>query len=1020
VDPAKLQLDDIFCTVIEMASPEERAAYLDRVCSDDIDLRRRVERLLAAHSQAGSFLGARPAVSAATQDVLGESPGLVIGQYKLLQVIGEGGMGTVWMAEQLQPVQRKVALKIIKAGMDSHGVLARFEAERQALALMDHPNIAKVLDAGATAGGRPYFVMELVKGDSITRYCDEHRVTPRERLELFMPVCQAIQHAHQKGIIHRDIKPSNVLVAPYDGKPVVKVIDFGVAKATGQRLTEKTLFTEFGAVVGTLEYMSPEQAELNNQDIDTRSDIYSLGVLLYELLTGSTPLQRNRLKQAAMMEVLRLIREEEPPRPSTRLSTTDELPSVAAKRGVEPKKLSVLVRGDLDWIAMKALDKDRNRRYETANGLAMDVQRYLADEPVQACPPSAAYRFRKMVRRHKGQVTAVATILALLLAGSAISTWQGVRATYAERETANALAQVTAEQAKTQAALTAETAAKEETREAMDALTGDVVETLFTTQQQVSETERKFLRKVVGIYEAFTQKSAETAEARFLRAKGYFTVARLRAILGENPDAVAGFRQAEALLEKLADEFPDVAEYRQKLARTEGNMGIALGKLRKEAEAETAFRRGITLQTKLAGDSPKQPEYQKELARNYTSLGFLRELQHKYEEAEQHYRRALDLKERLIADFGATPHELELVTSLMNMSQLLRKQEKYADSEKMGRRALKLQEEQMAKVPPTGRDRQQLARSYSGLGIALAELKRDAEAESALRQAQDVRRKLADDYPRVLAYRMELANAIGDLAHFLTRQKKIAAAVEQYSQVVELRKAIVAQDATIPGYRVQLAGSYHDLAWALSVTHRPKEAEVNWRAARDLWEKLAAEMPMVPDIQNGLGGSLANLADLHNKRREFADAVVLLDKARTHLQAALKARPKDPSFRDFQRDYLVTLAHTRLGLADHVRAATTAAELAAFGFEPPKDTYEAACVVSRCVPLAEKDMSLPEAKRKELAQTYSQQALTLLRQAVKRGFTDAAHMQKDSDLDPLRGREEFKKLLSELEGKDKR
>jgi serine/threonine protein kinase len=345
-----------------------------------------------------------------------------------MEQIGEGGFGLVFVAEQAEPVRRKVALKVLKPGMDTRYVVARFEAERQALALMDHPNIAKVFDAGTTDYGRPYFVMELIKGIPITRFSDEHRLTLRERLELSIPVCQAVQHAHLKGVIHRDLKPSNVLIALYDGKPVPKVIDFGVAKATGPRLTDHTLYTEFGAVVGTLEYMSPEQAELNQLDIDTRSDIYSLGVLLYELLTGSTPLESKRLKEVLFLEILREIREDESQRPSMRLSTTKELPSIAACRHVEPRKLSGLVRGELDWIVMKALEKDRNRRYETANGLASDLRRYLDDEPVEACPPSARYKLSKFLRRHRLPLRVVAAFVLLLILGTVASAWLAANA----------------------------------------------------------------------------------------------------------------------------------------------------------------------------------------------------------------------------------------------------------------------------------------------------------------------------------------------------------------------------------------------------------------------------------------------------------------------------------------------------------------------------------------------------------------------------------------------------------------
>ena len=404
----------IFLEAAEIAPQVERGAYLDRACGNDLELRAQVAALLAAHERRQPLLDV-------TEDQRHFEPlGTQIGPYKLLQQIGEGGMGVVYMAEQEQPVRRKVALKVIKPGMDTREVVARFEAERQALAIMDHPNIAKVLDGGATPSGRPYFVMELVKGAPITDYCDQHHLTPRQRLELFVPVCQAIQHAHQKGIIHRDLKPSNVLVALYDSQPVPKVIDFGVAKAAGQPLTEQTLVTGFGAIVGTPEYMSPEQAGINQLDIDTRSDIYSLGVLLYELLAGSPPFSRKELEKAGMLEMLRVIREQEPSKPSTKLSTAEGLPTLAANRGTEPARLTKLVRGELDWIVMKALEKDRNRRYETANGFAMDVQRYLADEPVQACPPSAGYRLRKFVRRNKRALLtmAVVAIAVLLAAGS--------------------------------------------------------------------------------------------------------------------------------------------------------------------------------------------------------------------------------------------------------------------------------------------------------------------------------------------------------------------------------------------------------------------------------------------------------------------------------------------------------------------------------------------------------------------------------------------------------------------------
>ncbi|HKB04354.1 MAG TPA: serine/threonine-protein kinase [Gemmataceae bacterium] len=464
---ASASLDAIFAAAIELPSPAEREVYIARACGGDVALRARVKELVAAHFRAGNFLeSAAPELAATIDQPALEGPGTVIGHFRLMEQVGEGGMGVVFVAEQLHPVRRKVALKLIKPGMDTREVVARFEQERQALALMDHPHIARVLDAGVTDHGRPFFVMELVRGIPVTDYCDRARLGVPERLHLFVQVCQAVQHAHQKGVIHRDLKPGNVLVTEHDGTPVAKVIDFGVAKAVGPRLTDRTVYTRFMQMVGSPLYMSPEQAGLSGLDVDTRADVYALGVLLYELLTGTTPFDQERMRDAEHDEVRRIIREEEPPKPSTRLSTLGRAAdTLSANRGSEPRKLSALVRGDLDWIVMKALEKDRNRRYESASALAADVQRYLADEPVQACPPSFWYRSRKLARRNKAALATLSVmVLAALVAAGSLAV-SNVRISHEAEEKAKAFAAATASEqdAKIQAGLAKTSADNAET-----------------------------------------------------------------------------------------------------------------------------------------------------------------------------------------------------------------------------------------------------------------------------------------------------------------------------------------------------------------------------------------------------------------------------------------------------------------------------------------------------------------------------------------------------------------------------
>ncbi len=752
-------------------------------------------------------------------DVVVEPTGTRVGRYKLLQQIGEGGFGVVYMAEQVEPVQRKVALKLIKAGMDTREVIARFEAERQALALMDHPNIAKVLDAGATEAGRPYFVMELVNGIPITHYCDQARLATVERLHLFMKVCHAVQHAHQKGIIHRDLKPSNVLVTLHDAEPVPKIIDFGVAKALGQKLTERTLYTAFQHMVGTPAYMSPEQAELSGLDVDTRSDIYSLGVLLYELLTGVTPFDKAMLSKAALDEIRRLIRETEPPKPSTRLQTLRErLPEIAERRHTHPAALTRLVRGDLDRIVMKCLEKDRRRRYETANTLALDVEHHLNHEPVTAAASSQLYRAGKFVRRHKAGLATATALFCLLLAGVVASIWQAVRATRAEKRAlaeAAKSAQVAQFLKDMLEGVGPSVALGRDTTLLKEILnrTSDRLDKELRDQPGV---EAELQNTLGGVYWALGEYAkAETALREVLAARRklfgdeHREVAAALNDLGVTleyqlklPEAEATQRQALAMRRKvLREPHVDVAESFLTLASV-------LWREAKLTEAEARNREAVAMYQKLLGN-------QNELtAKSLNNLATVLADEGKLAEAEAVHRQAL------AAYRAVLPSEHPLVaTSLNNLAFVLRSQGKAPEAQAMFRQVLAM----LTKL--LGNEHPDLATVRDNLAAVLDDQGKLAEAEVVQTEALDLRRKLAGNQPAAVA-----RSATG-LANILQHQGRSAEAEAFYQEALAIRRQFLASDDP------SLALAQENLARLLRDQARPLEAEPLARECLGIREK---------------------------------------------------------------------------------------------------------------------------------------------------------------------------------------
>ena len=875
------RIESLFAEVAALPI-EQRTAYLDQECANAPEIRAQIEGLLRAHDKANHLLD-RPVAGANFTAVHVSStyhPGEVLaGRYKLLEQIGVGGMGAVWMAEQKEPVKRKVAVKLVKAGMDSAQVLARFEAERQALALMDHPNIAKVFDGGMTDQGRPFFVMEFVKGVPLTEYCNEARLSLKERLNLFIPVCQAVQHAHQKGIIHRDLKPSNILICLYDGKPVPKVIDFGLAKAMHQSLTENTIHTAFGMMVGTPLYMSPEQAEHNNLDVDTRTDIYSLGVILYELLTGTTPLEQKQLKEAAYNEILRLIKEVEPPKPSTRLSGSASLPSVAAQRSIEPKQLSKSLTGDLDWIVMKALDKERSRRYETANGLARDVERFLKDEAVEASPPSSSYRLKKVMRKHRTAINTAAAFAAVLLLGTVVSVWLAIRATRAEGDARQALVAEAKqrtlaeknEQLAEEQRIKAEHA-RDRTRAALDAMTSTVTEDALTTQTEISDDQKRFLSEVLTYYKQFAGEKVEDEESRVQTASAAYRVGLIELRLGRKEQAIGAFGMARDEYAVLAAKAPANPQYRANLAASHHRLGFSLYELDRYSAAEDQYRKALVILASLNIEFPAVPEYRQDLANCHNLLGNLLKNARNGSAAEEQYLKALAIGEKLVAEFPTIPkYQRDLAHTLNNLGRLCRALGKPSEEQLV--KAMTIREKLAADFPSERDYRLYLTGSYLNVSDLMVASKKPAEAMEFCRKALSIQTKLVADFPTVPYYRRYLSTCHNSLGTLLRREGKLPDAEEQYRKSIANWEQLATEFPTAPLYRARLHYTRQRLRSVLNELGKDSEEELDHHRAIALHEKLFADFSTVREYQNELCRHYCLRAQFYSRQGKFTEAI---------------------------------------------------------------------------------------------------------------------------------------------------
>jgi serine/threonine protein kinase/tetratricopeptide (TPR) repeat protein len=1034
-DPNRVKA--VFLAAAESPDEVAREACLERECGPDAELRARVEALLAAHDQPGGLVPEPTALPPGVPSTVAFLPGapgtathaphdpdattgperslpggalpsrtegigsILEGRYTLIELIGEGGMGSVYLARQTEPVKRQVAVKLIKSGMDSKQVLARFEAERQALALMDHPNIARVYDGGTTPTGQPFFVMELVRGVAITQYCDERRLTPKARLELFVPVCQAVQHAHQKGIIHRDIKPGNVLVIEVDGRPVPKVIDFGVAKATEQKLIDHS-FSDTGAIVGTPVYMSPEQADPSSMDIDTRTDVYALGVMLYELLAGSPPFDASQFRRGAILAMLRMVRETDPPKPSTKAGSAVELPNIAASRALEPKQLVNWLRGDIDWIVMKSLEKDRNRRYETANGLARDIERLLADEVVEARPPSTAYRLRKFVRRNKARVIAAAVLL-LVLVGGVVGTALGWIEARKQRDAADlARADAVAEAGAKERARLGEAEqrrnAEQANQQAFDALksfTDELMGKLLGSRDKLTETDKAILRNAQKQWEVFARSKGDSPEARVIRSEGAAELALVQYKLGLHAEAEANDRLALELRAGLAAEFPDVPRYRLKQGMSHQNLGASLRGGGNRAEAEANFQQAVGVFERLAADFPEVQQYRQRLGRSLTSLGNAKRGRADWAGAERHYRDALALQKKLAADSPDTAgYRDDLVGSHSNLAFTLKRAGKPAEAEHEYREALAILQKLAIEFPAEAAFRLRSANLGRELGVLLYDGGNDEAGAKLFPGAIDTLRQLAAEFPSIPTYRYDLSRCRRDFGKVLGYLNKRIESTEQFGEAIRLGENLVRDHPTVLPYQHELGLSYYYFANMLCDTGTPAEGMEWYGKAIGTLTAAYERDRLVVLTQSALHKCHADRARAFARQGKFADALPDWDRA-------LSLCP--PEMRNIYRFERVD---SWLRSGQVAAAIAEVDELATIESANPAHWFNFARLYA-----------IASARIEGRKDEYAGRAVELLSKAVALGYKDSSRLAKEADLRPLRDRDDFKQLLAGLEKK---